>query len=70
MRVLVLGGSGFLGSHIVDKFIEEKHDVSVYDLYTERYRRTPTGVHFFTGDFGNVGALDDVISLALSTVGR
>ncbi len=36
MRVLVLGGSGFLGSHIVDKFLREKHDVTVYDLYPDR----------------------------------
>lgn len=68
MRILVLGGSGFLGSHIVDKFLSEKHDVSVYDLYTERYRRTPSSVHFFTGDFGNVGALDDVIATGFDVI--
>jgi UDP-glucose 4-epimerase len=68
MRILVLGGSGFLGSHIVDKFLAEKHDVSVYDLYTERYRRTPSAVEFFTGDFGNVGALDEVISTGFDAI--
>ena len=68
MRTLVLGGSGFLGSHIVDRFLAEKHDVSVYDLYTERYRRTPRSVHFFTGDFGNVGALDEVISTGFDVI--
>jgi UDP-glucose 4-epimerase len=68
MRVLVLGGSGFLGSHIVDRFLAEKHDVSVYDLYTERYRRTPPRVQFSTGDFGNVGALDEVIATGFDAV--
>jgi UDP-glucose 4-epimerase len=62
MRVLVLGGSGFLGSHIVDKFLREKHDVTVYDLYPERFRRSPKGIKFVTGDFGNVGALGELIS--------
>jgi UDP-glucose 4-epimerase len=62
MRVLVLGGSGFLGSHIVDEFLREKHDVTVYDLYPERFRRSPKGIKFVTGDFGNVGALDELIS--------
>lgn len=62
MRVLVLGGSGFLGSHIVDEFLREKHDVTVYDLYPERFRRSPRGIKFVTGDFGNVGALDELIS--------
>jgi UDP-glucose 4-epimerase len=68
MRVLVLGGSGFLGSHIVDKFLAEGHDVVVYDLYPERFRRSPAGITFFTGDFGNVGALDELIATGFGAV--
>ena len=68
MRILVLGGSGFLGSHIVDKFLAEKHDVCVYDLYPERFRRSPAGISFYTGDFGNVGALDELISTGFDAV--
>jgi UDP-glucose 4-epimerase len=68
MKVLVLGGSGFLGSHIVDKFLAEKHDVSVYDLYPERFRRSPSGIKFYTGDFGNVGALDELIATGFDAV--
>jgi UDP-glucose 4-epimerase len=68
MRVLVLGGSGFLGSHIVDTFLREKHDVTVYDLYPERFRRSPKGIKFVTGDFGNVGALDELISTGFDAV--
>jgi UDP-glucose 4-epimerase len=68
MRILVLGGSGFLGSHIVDKFLAEKHDVVVYDLYPERFRRSPAGITFHTGDFGNVGALDELIATRFDAV--
>jgi UDP-glucose 4-epimerase len=68
MRILVLGGSGFLGSHIVDKFLAEKHDVVVYDLYPERFRRSPAGITFVTGDFGNVGALDELIATGFDAV--
>jgi UDP-glucose 4-epimerase len=68
MKILVLGGSGFLGSHIVDKFLAEKHDVSVYDLYPERFRRSPSAIKFYTGDFGNVGALDELISTGFDAV--
>ena len=64
----MLGGSGFLGSHIVDKFLAEQHDVVVYDLYPERFRRSPSGITFFTGDFGNVGALDELISTRFDAV--
>ena len=31
MKVLVSGGAGFIGSHIVDKLIAEKADVFVLD---------------------------------------
>lgn len=57
-----------MGSHIVDKFLAEKHDVSVYDLYPERFRRSPNGIKFYTGDFGNVGALDELISSGFDAV--
>src|ERR1700676_1473610 len=68
MRILVLGGSGFLGSHIVDKFLAARHDVCVYDLYPERFRRSPKGIKFYTGDFGNVGALEELISTGFDAV--
>ena len=68
MRVLVLGGSGFLGSHIADKFLSEQHEVAVYDLFPERFRRTPSAIRFFTGDFGNSGALDTLIGSGFEAV--
>ena len=57
-----------MGSHIVDKFLAERHDVAVYDLYPERFRRSPAGIKFYTGDFGNVGALDELIATGFDAV--
>lgn len=31
MKILVTGGAGFIGSHVVDAFVEEGHDVVVLD---------------------------------------
>ncbi|MBV8170802.1 MAG: NAD-dependent epimerase/dehydratase family protein [Candidatus Eremiobacteraeota bacterium] len=35
MRVLVTGGAGFIGSHIVDTFVAAGHDVAVVDNFWE-----------------------------------
>ena len=37
MRILVTGGAGFIGSHVVDRFVALGHEVAVLDnLSTER----------------------------------
>jgi len=32
MKIAVIGGSGFIGSYVVDKLIEANHDVTVFDI--------------------------------------
>ncbi len=68
MRILILGGSGFLGSHVVDRFLAGGHEIAVYDLATERFRRTPDGVAHFGGDLRNVAALEEALSTGFDAV--
>src|SRR3989338_2503093 len=35
MNVLVTGGAGFIGSHLVDKLLEDGHRITALDLFTE-----------------------------------
>jgi nucleoside-diphosphate-sugar epimerase len=39
MRALVTGGSGFIGSHIVDRLLRDGHDVRVLDNFSTGERR-------------------------------
>jgi len=38
MRVLVTGGAGFIGSHVVDRFVERGHEVAVLDDLSSGFR--------------------------------
>mgnify|MGYP001264239969 CR=1 FL=1 len=39
MKVVVFGGSGFLGSHVCDKLSDAGHEVTIYDIEESLYRK-------------------------------
>src|ERR1700721_839374 len=41
MRVLVTGGSGFIGSHVVDKLRARGHEPVIYDLRPSPWHKDP-----------------------------
>lgn len=61
MRALVLGGCGFIGSHIVDKLVAEGFRVRVFDRYPERFRAPVEGVDYRFGDFKDTMAIIEAL---------
>lgn len=51
MKVLVLGGNGFIGSHVVDELLRREHSVRVFDVSEEKFRLALPQVEYFFGDF-------------------
>lgn len=75
MKILVLGGNGFIGSHVVDELLDAGHVVRVFSRRHEMWRKPLPSVNYFLGEFSNVPMLaealqgvDAVIHLISTTV--
>ena len=61
MRILVTGGAGFIGSHVVDKYIELGHEVAVIDdLSTGSEKNLNPKAKFYKEDITNLKRVEEI----------
>lgn len=75
MKILLIGGCGFIGSHVVDSLLAQGFQIRVYDRRPELFREPVPGVEYVSGDIGDISlvyeamsGVDAIIHLASTTV--
>ncbi|MEO6352424.1 MAG: UDP-glucose 4-epimerase GalE [Burkholderiaceae bacterium] len=63
MKVLVVGGAGYIGSHMVQMLLAEGHQVITFDNLSGGFRDAVLGGAFVEGDLADRVALDNVFML-------
>lgn len=62
MKVLVVGGAGYIGSHMVKMLLSEGHEVLTFDNLSSGHRDAVLGGAFVHGDLADVSTLDFTFS--------
>lgn len=62
MKILLTGGAGFIGSHVLDMYLRKGHEVLVYDNLSNGVRsNVPSGVKLVVGDITDFVLMESVI---------
>ena len=58
-KILVIGGSGFLGSHVADELTKQNFDVTIYDITISKWLNP--NQKMVVGDISDIDLLDSTI---------
>ncbi len=62
VKILVCGGAGYIGSHMVKRLVREGYGVLVYDNLSTGFQELVTGGEFIEGDLADAEKLRDVFA--------
>lgn len=75
MKALVIGGNGFIGTHLVEELLHQQWEVNVLDFQERRFGPMPPAIHFVRGDLNQsylvreaLTGVDVVFHLAWATI--
>ncbi len=62
MKILVVGGAGYIGSICAELLLDEGHEVAIFDNLTEGHRRAiDSRAQFFEGDLSDRAKIDQAL---------
>ncbi len=62
MKALVIGGNGFIGTHLVSALKAAGVNVRVFDRYPNQSAEPDGSIEYIVGDLGNHGALNEIVN--------
>jgi UDP-glucose 4-epimerase len=68
MRVLVVGGNGFIGSHVIDALLTQGVRVVVFDQNPERFRSPLPEVEYIFGNMNDTRSLQGALSKGFDSI--
>jgi len=70
MRVCVIGGAGFIGSHTVKRLTDDGHKVLVLDSFTQYCKQPLTKQHHYNVNYRHENLLDQATVMRCSTLNK
>ncbi len=61
MNYLLIGGAGYIGSHVARELVRVGHDVTILDDLSKGHREAVRGLELVIGDLGDVGLVSRVL---------
>ena len=62
MKILVCGGAGYIGSHMVAELLENNHEVVILDNLEKGHKDAILGGKFYKGDLRDCSILDKIFT--------
>ena len=62
MKSLIIGGNGFIGTHLTDRLLGGGHRVRVYDRGLNKFRALPRAAEYVEGELGNHGLIREALN--------